>query len=120
MTINLHLEHTEDRMWRFNTNVSIYLCQRQILFVSYTNIENQGQINVCTLSSCQLNSSKGLQKYHFYSDSPSQNITVLTEKSGKGWRAMAQIFQWVDVILDLLVGASEEELSEHDPEDQDD
>jgi len=33
---------------------------------------------------------------------------------------MAQIFQWVDVILDLLVGASEEELSEHDPEDQDD
>ena len=68
----------------------------------------------------QLNSSKGLQKYHCYSDSPSQNITVLTEKSGKDWRAMAQIFQWVGVILDLLVGASEEELSEHDPEDQDD
>ena len=33
---------------------------------------------------------------------------------------MAQIFQWVGVILDLWVGASEEELSEHDPEDQDD
>ena len=51
----------------------------------------------------QLNSFKGLQKYHFYSDSPSQNITVLTEKSGKGSAGHGAIFQWVDVILDLLV-----------------
>ena len=66
---------------------------------------------------------RGLQKYHFYSDSSSsQNITVHKLKSlEKDWRAMAQIFQeWVDDVFGLDGAASEEELSEHDPENKDD
>ena len=66
----------------------------------------------------QLKSSKGLQKYHFYSDSPSQNITVLTEKSGKGLAGHGANFPMGGCDFGL-VGASEEELSEHHPKDKD-
>ena len=75
------------------------------------------------MSSCHLKSSRGVYKNITFT------VTVLLLKISlselksleKDWRAMAQIFQeWVDDVFGLDGAASEEELSEHDPENKDD